>query len=79
MSSIGVDFKLKNIEMEGKKIRIQIVIINIYTKWDTAGQERFKTITTSYYRGANAIAIIYDITDRQSFESVQSWMQDIEK
>ena len=44
MNSIGVDFKLKNIEIDSKKIKLQI--------WDTAGQERFKTITTSYYKGA---------------------------
>lgn len=48
-------------------------------QWDTAGQERFRTITTSYYRGANAIAIVYDITDRESFEHVKNWMNDIDK
>jgi len=48
-------------------------------KWDTAGQERFRTITTSYYRGANAIVIVYDVTDRESFEHVKNWMLDIER
>ena len=47
MNSIGVDFKLKNIMIENKKVKLQI--------WDTAGQERFRTITTSYYKGAQAI------------------------
>ena len=71
MNSIGVDFKLKNIEIDSKKIKLQI--------WDTAGQERFRTITTSYYKGAHAIVIVFDITDKDSFEHVKVWMQDIDK
>ena len=71
MNSIGVDFKLKNIEIDNTKIKLQI--------WDTAGQERFRTITTSYYKGAHAIVIVFDITDKDSFEHVKVWMQDIDK
>ena len=71
MNSIGVDFKLKNIEVDNKKVKLQI--------WDTAGQERFRTITTSYYKGAQGIVIVYDITDSNSFEHVKSWMNDIDK
>ena len=71
MNSIGVDFKLKNIEIDNKKIKLQI--------WDTAGQERFRTITTSYYKGAHAILICFDITDRDSFVHVRNWMADIDK
>ena len=71
MNSIGVDFKLKNIEIDNKKIKLQI--------WDTAGQERFRTITTSYYKGAHAILICFDITDRESFEHIRNWMADIDK
>ena len=71
MNSIGVDFKLKNIEIDNKKIKLQI--------WDTAGQERFRTITTSYYKGAHAILICFDITDRNSFEHIRNWMVDIDK
>ena len=71
MNSIGVDFKLKNIEVDSKKIKLQI--------WDTAGQERFKTITTSYYKGAHAILIVFDITDRDSFDHIRNWMADIDK
>jgi Ras-related protein Rab-1A len=48
-------------------------------QWDTAGQERFHTITTSYYRGANAIVIVYDITDKDSFDHVKKWMIEIDK
>ena len=71
MNSIGVDFKLKNIEIDNKKIKLQI--------WDTAGHEKFRTITTSYYKGAHAIIICFDITDRQSFEHIRNWMADIDK
>ena len=71
MNSIGVDFKLKNIQIDNKNIKLQI--------WDTAGQERFRTITTSYYKGAHAILIVFDLTDRESFEHVRNWMADIDK
>ena len=71
MNSIGVDFKLKNIEIDNRKIKLQI--------WDTAGTERFRTITTSYYKGAHAILICFDITDRESFEHIRNWMADIDK
>ena len=47
--------------------------------WDTAGQERFRTITKSYFRGAQGILLVYDVTDRQSFDSVVTWVEDIEK
>ena len=71
MNSIGADFKLKNIEAKGKKVKLQI--------WDTAGQERFRTITTSYYKGAQAIIVVFDLTDRDSFEHVKNWMSDVDK
>jgi len=47
--------------------------------WDTAGQERFRTITSSYYRGAHGIIIVYDVTDKESFSNVKHWVQEIEK
>lgn len=71
MNSIGVDFKLKNIQVDNKKVKLQI--------WDTAGQERFRTITTSYYKGAQAIIIVYDVTDKDSFDHLKNWMSDIDK
>ena len=57
--------------MDGKKVKLQI--------WDTAGQERFKNITASYYRGGNGVLVVYDITDRESFENLNSWLIEIEK
>ena len=47
--------------------------------WDTAGHEKFRTITTSYYRGAHAIVIVFDITDRKSFQQVEKWLSEIDK
>jgi Ras-related protein Rab-1A len=59
------------LEVNGKKVKLQI--------WDTAGQERFKNITASYYRGGNGVLVVYDITDRDSFENLNSWLIEIEK
>jgi len=69
ISTIGIDFKIKTIELRGKKIKLQI--------WDTAGQERFHTITTSYYRGAMGIMLVYDITNQKSFENIAKWIRNI--
>ena len=71
LPTIGIDFKIKTIELQSKTIKLQI--------WDTAGQERFRTLTSSYYRGAHGIIIVYDVTDRDSFENVRQWMHEIER
>lgn len=71
ISTIGVDFKIRTIEIGGSTIKLQI--------WDTAGQERFRTITSSYYRGAHGIIVVYDVTDQGSFTSVKQWLQEITK
>lgn len=71
ISTIGVDFKIKTTTLDSQVIKLQI--------WDTAGQERFKTITSSYYRGAHGIIIVYDVTDPESFNNVRNWMQEIDK
>jgi len=70
ISTIGIDFKIKTIEVDGKKIKLQI--------WDTAGQERFHTITTSYYRGATGIMLVYDVTQARSFENINKWLRNID-
>lgn len=71
IATIGVDFKIQTIELDGKTIKLQI--------WDTAGQERFRTITTSYYRGTHGIIVVYDVTDNDSFNNVKQWLHEIER
>nr|XP_057930498.1 ras-related protein Rab-3D-like isoform X2 [Doryrhamphus excisus] len=65
VSTVGIDFKVKTIYRNDKRIKLQI--------WDTAGQERYRTITTAYYRGAMGFLLVYDITSQESFLSVQDW------
>ena len=72
MSTIGLDYKLKNVQLEdGKMVKIQV--------WDTAGQDRFRSITKNYYKGAHGIILIYDVTENKSFENVKNWMNQIKE
>ncbi|KAF3790942.1 Ras-related protein [Nymphaea thermarum] len=71
ITTIGIDFKIRTVELDGKRIKLQI--------WDTAGQERFRTITTAYYRGAMGILLVYDVTDESSFNNIRNWIRNIEQ
>ena len=71
IATIGVDFKVLTFERKTKIVKLQL--------WDTAGQERFRTITHSYYRGSHAVMLVFDITNRESFENVRTWVGDVRK
>ncbi|KAG1853051.1 rab-type small GTP-binding protein [Suillus subluteus] len=65
ITTIGIDFKIRTIELDGKRAKLQI--------WDTAGQERFRAITTVCYRGAMGILLVYNVTDERSYNSIRTW------
>jgi Ras-related protein Rab-1A len=69
ISTIGVDFRFRTVEVDKKTCKLQI--------WDTAGQERYRTITSAYYRGADAIVMVYDVTNRDSFKHVNDWLLEV--
>jgi Ras-related protein Rab-1A len=71
ISTIGIDFKVKTIELDGQKVQLQI--------WDTAGQERFHKITSNYYRGAHGILFVFDLTDLKSFNNITFWINEVKK
>lgn len=86
ITTIGIDFKIRTIELDGKRVKLQI--------WDTAGQERFRTITTgkpcpfvhaalligaAYYRGAMGILLVYDVTDERSFNNIRNWIHNTDQ
>lgn len=71
ISTIGIDFRIKTIELNGKRIKLQI--------WDTAGQEQFHSVATSYYRNAHGIMLIYDVSKADSFVHITRWVNNISK
>ena len=72
LATIGLDFRLKTIYLENKKkLKVQI--------WDTAGQDRFLAITKNYYRGANGILLVFDVTSNSSFEHIKNWIEQIKE
>lgn len=75
-STIGVDFKVKVMDAAGPDGRPKRVKVTI---WDTAGQERFRTLTSSYYRGAQGIILVYDVARRETFDSLNMWLQEVEQ
>ncbi|XP_042438191.1 ras-related protein RABC2a-like [Zingiber officinale] len=69
--TVGVDFKIKHLNVSGKKLKLTI--------WDTAGQERFRTLTSSYFRGSQGIILVYDVTKRETFNNLADvWVKEVE-
>ena len=69
ISTIGIDFQIKNIELNSQKIRLQI--------WDTAGQERFRNIAKNYFQSSDGFIVVYDISSSESFERLNYWIEEI--
>uniref|UniRef100_A0AAY4AXV2 small monomeric GTPase n=1 Tax=Denticeps clupeoides TaxID=299321 RepID=A0AAY4AXV2_9TELE len=69
ISTVGIDFRNKVLNIDGVKVKLQI--------WDTAGQERFRSVTHAYYRDAHALLLLYDVTNKSSFENIQAWLTEI--
>uniref|UniRef100_A0AAY5KAU6 RAB18, member RAS oncogene family n=1 Tax=Esox lucius TaxID=8010 RepID=A0AAY5KAU6_ESOLU len=85
-ATIGVDFKVKTIAVDGNRAKLAIWAAFplpttqwfIKTHLDTAGQERFRTLTPSYYRGAQGVILVYDVTKRDSFTRLENWLNELE-
>ncbi|CAG9319015.1 unnamed protein product [Blepharisma stoltei] len=71
LSTIGVDFKLTDVYIDDSHVKLQI--------WDTAGQERFRTVINGYYRGSDGVVVVFDKSDRESFEHVDGWINEVDK
>ncbi|KAE8576820.1 hypothetical protein XENTR_v10004330 [Xenopus tropicalis] len=69
LATVGIDFRYKIVTVDGLKVKLQI--------WDTAGQERFRSVTHAYYRDAQALLLLYDITSKTSFDNIRAWLTDI--
>lgn len=69
VSTIGVDFEIREMEVDGKRVKLQC--------WDCAGNERFRSITTSYFRGAAAVLLVFDVTDPHSIAALPSWLREL--
>ena len=68
ITTIGIDFKIKNVDIDGTRIKLQI--------WDTAGQERFQSLGVSFYRGADCCVLVYDVTKANTFENLDHWKEE---
>ena len=69
LNTVGIDFQDKLIQIEDKKVKLQI--------WDTAGQERFRNVAKNYFQNTQGFVLVYNITDRQSFEKLSFWLEQI--
>ena len=67
--TLGIDYKIYKMQIGGQELKLQI--------WDTAGQERFKSITENFYKGAQGIVLVFDLTDQESFSSIRNWLKNI--
>lgn len=67
--TLGIDYKINKVNVEGTEIKLQI--------WDTAGQERFKSITENFYKGAQGIILVFDLTEHESFAAIRTWLKNI--
>ena len=71
VTTIGVDFRFRTLRIEDYAVKLQI--------WDTAGQERYRTITNAYYRGADGIIVVFDLSSRESFLNLSDWLDEVKK
>ncbi|XP_004705861.1 ras-related protein Rab-26 isoform X4 [Echinops telfairi] len=71
ISTVGIDFRNKVLDVDGTKVKLQM--------WDTAGQERFRSVTHAYYRDAHALLLLYDVTNKASFDNIQDWLSEIQE
>lgn len=71
ISTLGMDFRSLDLEVKGKIVKFQV--------WDTAGQERYRSITQGYYREANGVVLIFDITSKQTFINVSNWINELKQ
>lgn len=71
LQSVGIDFKIKTVDVEGKRVKLQI--------WDTAGQEKYRSIVQTYYKGAVGIILMFSVNDRKSYQNVDNWMKQIKQ
>jgi Ras-related protein Rab-8A len=69
INTIGIDFRIRTVTVDDKRYKLQI--------WDTSGHERFRTITVAYFRGANGILLVYDVTNEKSFDDIKNWVRSI--
>ena len=71
LPTVGLDFRVKVMELAGYSVKVSI--------WDTAGQERFKNISSAYYRGAQGVVLVYDITERRTFQNLDGWLEELDR
>ncbi|CAF1483563.1 unnamed protein product [Rotaria sordida] len=69
--TVGVDFRIRTVNVDSKRCKLQV--------WDTAGQDRFKCVASSFYRGAHGVIICFDITNRESFDHVDKWLEEVKR